>query len=109
MWVSEVYLKNSCRVIVAENHAGWSHFMVTMECNESYNLVSSRGSLFTCDCIPPKHRYICVVSVCVCVCVVNACVCMSICLSVCVCLCMLCIARECNYIKFLLVGRSLRC
>jgi len=56
MWVSEVYLKNSCRVIVAENHAGWSHFMVTMECRESYNLVSSRGSLFTFDCIPPKHR-----------------------------------------------------
>ena len=83
MWVSEVYLKNSCRVIVAENHAGWSHFMVTMECNESYNLISSRGSLFTCDCIPPKHRYVCVVSLFDCVyvyeCVIYACVCLLVC------------------------------
>ena len=76
MWVSEVYLKNSCRVIVAENHAGWSHFMVTMECNEGYNLVSSRGSLFTCDCIPPKHRYVSIV--CVCSTVYGVCVCMLV-------------------------------
>ena len=93
-----MYLKNACRVIVAENHSGWSHFVVTMECRESYNLVSSRGSLFTSDCIPPKHRYVYVcMSVCVCVCV-----CMYVCVCICICVrvyvCVVCVyVCECVY------------
>ena len=83
MWISEVYLKNSCRVIVAENHSMWSHFVVTMECRESYNMVSSRGSLFTSDCIPPKHRYVCV-HVCVCMCI-HVYVCVYMCVYTYVC------------------------
>lgn len=76
-----MYLKNSCRVIVAENLSGWSHFVVTMECRESYNLVSSRGSLFTSDCIPPKHRCVCTCVVCLSVCM---CMLMYLCTSVCI-------------------------
>ena len=53
----EVSLKHACRIIVAENKDQHCHFTVTCDALSSANVVTTRGELFTVDCIPPMHRY----------------------------------------------------
>ena len=57
MYIYEVYLKHACRVVVAVNESSSHHFTVTCDAADSANVVSTRGELFTQDCIPPKHWY----------------------------------------------------
>ena len=56
MLLYEVYLKHSCRILVAANHDPHYHFFVTCNGMDSSNIVSTRGELHTEDCIPPMHR-----------------------------------------------------
>lgn len=58
MSLLEVCLKHACRVLVAVNLDLHHHFTVSCDASESYNVLSTRGSLHTKDCIPPMHRYI---------------------------------------------------
>jgi len=58
MLLYEVYLKHSCRILVAANCDPHHHFFVTCNGMESSNIVSTRGELQSEDCIPPMHRQV---------------------------------------------------
>ncbi len=59
MYLYEVYLKHSCRVLVAVNGDPHYHFTVTCNGVESANVLTTRGGLYTTDCVPPMHRSVC--------------------------------------------------
>ena len=56
MLLYEVYMKHSCRYVVAVNLDRRLHFTVACDGTESVNVTCSRGALHTEDCIPPRHR-----------------------------------------------------
>jgi calpain-15 len=58
MLLYEVYMRHSCRYLVAVNMDRRHHFTVTCDGRESGNVICSRGTMYTEDCIPPKHRQI---------------------------------------------------
>ena len=65
MLLYEVYMKHSCRYVVAVNLDKHLHFTVACDGTESVNVTCSRGELYSEDCIPPRHRQVYIVYICI--------------------------------------------
>lgn len=50
-------------VVVVENRHDDKWIQVKCDCQESYNVVSTRNQLKTVDAVPPLNRYICAVTI----------------------------------------------